>query len=166
MSKTATLEVDTERNSRFLFRPVARVLRGRFDPQRETNPGPLLHEFRQGVPGQQIVVDFGASQARIEDPLTLPENAAVRKACEKHNLRPVEREVFELDQDGLATWTHFARLGVDGGQLRLVSGELPEKLPGKVKKDFVTKQQDDPSEKLAAALERVGDLLEKFLQKA
>jgi hypothetical protein len=164
-TNTAVLEVDAPENRKLLFRPASRVLRGRFDPLRLTNPGELLNDFRGGIPGVRLVLDFGTNQARIEDPLLDPENTAIRAKAEKYNLRPENRAVFELDQDGLATWLHFARLGLEGGQFKLVSGELPEKLPGKVKMDFVTKQQDDPADKLAAALERVGDLLEKLLER-
>ena len=76
---------------------------------------------------------------------------------------PEERQTFTAD---VATWLfHMAGL-VEGETARLVSGKIPDKLPGTPQQRFHSAERADPIDRLAAAIEKQTELLVKLVNRA
>jgi hypothetical protein len=148
------IELDDKRNGNPLFTPLQKVLRGRWEDRHleanSTSSGGLK-ELTE-IPGLYLQLDYDGGEARVTDPLSLPENAAlarsvfgvVRRAF-KQVWEPFPEEVHELNESGVATWHHWLKVLVKTGKARVVSGAFPANdPPGDVLLDPYAAAFDDP----------------------
>ena len=162
MTADVILEVDGGRNDAFYLPPLGERLRGRFDPLRMTDPGPLRQRFPQPIPGQRIGLDVRARKAYVLEPLHDDENATVREQVEKvGKLPPPVKEIEGIDP---ATWIAWLRWGLEAGVLRVVEGKMPT-VEGTPRVRFVGVDQPDPIDRLVHALEDQAALLRQLLRK-
>jgi hypothetical protein len=156
-------EIDTQNppNGQLTFLPLGgRVIRGRFDFNRDSQPLAKLHvaEFPKGIPGQRLGIDFDSGEAWVAEPLHLPEYKAERDRILKRGLGlPKERDTIPVQPADYATWVYWLNRAVEAGIARIVKGKLPEKVEGKIRKSFVTPEpkrdrRDVTNEKLTAIL--------------
>ncbi len=165
-STAVVAEIDGNNNQSLHFRPLGRTIRGRFDPRRLVDPGPLLHRFPDGVPGQRIEIDFEKKTGAILEPLQDAEFKRIRgevDAITRGRRIPEAREEF-ADID-VCTWHYFLKSAVDYGAARVVSGTMPDHVPGTPQLAFITQPVQDPLERLTLALERQTEMLGKLLEK-
>jgi hypothetical protein len=155
MAQTIEVEVDTPANANLFFLPANRTIRGRFDFARDAEPMAkvLTQEFPRGVPGQRLVLDLDAGEAHLVESLHFPEHKDVRKAVEKRWGIGPERETFKVPPEDAPTWLYWLKRAVDAGTARLLSGTLPDKVEGKVKKTVISlPQRRDPKDELIQKL--------------
>ncbi len=155
MAKTVEVEISGPCNENLVFRPANRVLRGEFLWTRCRNPLAMQQAQSWGdIPGQKIVLDTERCRAAIVEPIVSdPKHARLRQRIEKGELRlPEAEEVFELDQDGMATWCFWIKRAVEAGLAVVRSGAIPEKLPGRPRLDFGGPRPVDPRDQTIAKL--------------
>ncbi len=158
MGKTLELEIDSADNSSLFFRPLGRKLRGRLEWARCKNPLAVVTGQNWGtIPGQRVRIDLDGRKAFIIEPIHHPENAALLRKIEKAGLSlAAAEETFNLDENGLATWIFWIKRAVEDGNARILSGVLPEKLPGKIRTDFGGPRPVDPRD---ATIERLTQIV-------
>jgi len=90
-------------NENLWFLPLARRIRGRFDPTKIPDvSGVLRKRFPAGIPGQRLAVNVATRTACLLEPLHVPEFKAVAAECKKVGALPPEREEFaNIDLDGV-----------------------------------------------------------------
>ena len=155
------VEVDTPDNGSLHFRPLQRRVRGRFDVGRLPEPGRLLREWPEGIPGQRIGIDPASGEGFILEPLH-DEPALKEKAEALGKLEPARQTFAGVDP---VTWLHWIKLAVESGLARVVEGTLPDKIDGEPQTQFVTQPVPDPIDRLAAAMEKQTEMLGKVLAK-
>jgi hypothetical protein len=141
------IEVATPQNGNLLWKPTARVLRGRFD-KANIPYSQLPEHFAQWpvLPGLYIRIDARRRTAEIVDPMSLPEHAELLKrfnflqkgqSAFRVESGPEEPQRFEgMTDTQLKTWLYNARRAVDASFAVVRSGNLPTleeiaRLPGK-----------------------------------
>ena len=164
MVKAVVVEIDGSQNESLFFRPVGRVVRGRFDPRRlPDESGTLARRFPKGVPGQRLELDVTAGRGAIVEPLHLAEFKTEAAEISKLGSLPASRQEFELSEKDAMTWAWFIKTAVDIGLAHVVIGELPKVTAEDADLTFLTKPEANPLDKLTAALERQNELLGKLL---
>jgi hypothetical protein len=157
MSQVIEVEVDGPRSENWFCLPLERVIRGRFDFSRDSNPLALVAAqelgLQQGVPGERLVLDLDAMTATVVEQLYDPAHKATRKAIEKRGeaLQP-ERQSFPVKPGDVATWSYWLKRGVECGIVKVLKGALPAKVEGKPRKSFVTSPRKDPRDGLIERL--------------
>lgn len=156
MQATAVeIEVDGQFNECLMFRPIQRQVRGRFDMGRIGEPQAKVkaHEWLP-IPSQRIGIN-AAGDGYLSEPLHAPEHAALREKIQKLSLGKLEPPVQIFPNVDIATWLFWMKRAVDSGLARVVKGQLPEVIEGKVRKNFLTVESTEPSsgEKLTTVLE-------------
>jgi hypothetical protein len=147
------------------FRPLQRKVRGCWDWMRVNEP---MSKVRGAVepnpiPGQRLSFDFDNGVGAILEPLHSPEHRVIRERIEARGqtLAP-EREEFS-GQDG-CTWAFWLLSAVKAGLVRIVSGKIPENLPGKPRVNFIAAEKQPATDRLAAAIERQNELFAALLE--
>jgi hypothetical protein len=149
------IEIDTATNGSLFFAPLQEAIRGRMDPMRFKDREErltLIDEYPQGVPGQRIAFDEQAGTASLVEPLHEPQNAAVREklAAKRYSFAPHKREISAATVEqtgGKPTWLYWLNRAVESGHARLVSGTLPAKIEGRIRKQFLRPEDDAKAEK-------------------
>lgn len=158
------IEIDGEHNEQLYFRPIGRTVRGRFDLMRLGEPQARVKASQWPViPSQRIGIDDNG-KGFIEEPLHDTEFETVREKilAEGMKLEP-QRQTFDDVHE--ATWLHYLKQAVDAGIAKIVSGKLPRKIEGTPQTSFVVERQQDPVDKLTAAIERQTAAFEALLTK-
>lgn len=151
---TVAIEFDTPHNANVRFAPLQRVVRGRFDISRDTEPnaGQLRTKWPEPIPGQRIEYSFETGEGFIVEPLHEARYAAIRERIENLGMSlPQERELFVCDQ---ATFNHWMAGLIASGDAKLLSGAMPASVDGKPRTRFHSTEQVDPLDRLTAAIER------------
>lgn len=156
------LEVNGSKNENYQFLPAAIKLRGRFDPLRMADPGPLRQRFPKPIPGQRIGLDAKTRTGFIVEPLHDDDNAPIREVIERdYKLPEAVRTVENID---VATWAAWLRWGVESGILHVVEGKLPA-VNGEPQTRFIGRTQPDPMNRLADAMEEQNALMRQLLKR-
>lgn len=146
------IEVDTPRNGNLWFYPADGLVRGRFLMARfgkfEKNALQYTDHPLAELPGQRIVIDFDQRKAFIHEPLADAEHERLRKVIEKGGQAIPEHQEFDLglpdaEYDRMSTWLYWMGRAVQEENARVVSGELPAKLPGTPRKRFIGSAAED-----------------------
>lgn len=147
-----TIELATPRNNNISFPPLRQTLRGRWSRSVlvgvTTNRTPALQNMPD-IPGMCITLDPARRQARVYDPLGLPENKLL---CDEINGyyrqitgtlgRPEsEKTVTDLKEGGVKTWAYWMCRLLESDHARLVAGTPPtveqvSRWPGKTQIEF------------------------------
>jgi hypothetical protein len=162
---TVICEVGNGLNQSLHFRPLQRKIRGTFDFMRVNEPmGKVRGATEPGpIPGQRLSFDFDSSVGAIIEPLHAPEHRVLKERIEgKGQKLPPEREEF-TGQDG-CTWAFWLLSAVKAGLVRIVSGKIPENLPGKPRVNFIAAEKQPATDRLAAAIERQNELFAALLE--
>jgi hypothetical protein len=150
MANVIEVEPDTKNNSSFHFMPIARTVRGRFDFRRVTEPQALLLtvKYPEPIPGQRLGLDLDAGEGFIAEPLHEPAHKGTRATIEKDGFAlPPAKETFPVQKADYPTWLYWLKRAVESGLCKLVRGELPAKIEGKPRKQFITTPHVDKREK-------------------
>jgi hypothetical protein len=165
--KSIEVEIDGQHNESLSFRPLpGRRIRGRFDMNRVAEPMARLRtaEWPQPIPGQRLGIDMDGN-GYVSEPLHAPEHAPTREKIVKKGMKLApETEVFEgVD---VASWLFWIGKAVASGIAKVVKGELPAKVEGKHRLNFIMAERPQSSQdKLTAAIERQNDLMAQLLDK-
>lgn len=161
------IEIDGPQNQSHYFRPMQERIRGRFDAQRllqrDDGAGRLAREWPDAIPGQRLLLDFDSGNAYLTEPLHDAEHAALRAKIEAKGFTIAERR-RELPAVDVVTWAYWMASAVSAGVARIIRGEIPDKLDGEPQTQFIVKRQQDPLERLAAAVEQQNELMLRMLK--
>lgn len=168
-----TIEVNSPKNADLFFWPISKRVRGRLDVHRmlpfDKDAAPLLRQWPEPVPGQQIAIDPAKKKGYIIEPLRDEKNAALREKVEAQNVRVPVASV-EHDNIDVPTWLTWMKAACNAGAATVVSGELPDKIEGNVKRSFISGERKSESAQLSvaidrqtAAFEKLGATMEKLL---
>lgn len=157
-----TVEVRGPNCESLLFRPLMERVRGRFDCRSLPNPGDLIRQWPEPIPGQRIRLDVANRVGAILEPLHGPDHAATRDKITAKGWKLPEAEVRHEGVD-VPTWLFFMRGAVDCGLAEVVEGELPDTIEGTPQTEFITKRQPDPIDRLVAAMEKQNELLAQIV---
>lgn len=133
------VELDSPNNNNMLFRPLQRVLRGKFDPKRMNGDGKAKHA--PVVPGLHIGVNPKTKVGRVYDPLKEErEYLRVRdglKASHGWSDIIIVQEAIHNDID-VTTWLFWMKRMIENGTAHLITGSAPmlENLEGKPNTDM------------------------------
>lgn len=160
MSKSSVVvEIDGPQNESLHFRPLGQRIRGRFDPRKMTNPGELLRQYPDGIPGQRLGFSPDTGEGWIEEPLQDPANRQIaEKLEERFKLPPAKQSCGQVD---LPTWSYWLQGAVDCGLAKVVEGRIPPADASEARKSFHSTPRPDPIDKLTDAIERLLSKLEK-----
>jgi len=160
------IEVDGRCNESLHFRPLGRVIRGKFDFARDLDPQAMMmrSRFPQGyVPGQRLRVDLDTHEAFIIDKAA--EHEATREAIERKGMKlpPASESVGKVD---LPTWLYWMRRAIEAGLAAVTRGAFPHAIEGEPQKYF----RSAPPEKSAIeqhteALRENNALMREFLKR-
>ncbi len=163
---TLTIEVDGPHNENLSFRPLQRMIRGRIDFGRDSEP--MAHSAAAGwsaIPGMRLGYDIDKKVGFVEESLHDDEHAPIREQIESKGLSigPEREEHPDAHQ---ATWLYWMAAAVTSGYARIVDGTLPTRLDeSKVRKDFLLAQQPTETDRLTVATEKQNALLEALINK-
>lgn len=148
------VEIDTPRNASWLFPPMQKNIRGRFDVLRisEPNAMKLRQEYPEAIPGQRLAVDLAGGECCVIEPLHDPEYAELRqKLAKRYTIAPGREVVSGAD---VATWLYWIGKAIDGGIAKVISGKMPSTLPGEPQNvdNLFGMRQKSPQEDLTRAL--------------
>lgn len=154
---TFVVEFDGENNQQFLFQPLGKRIRGRFDVHRVPNGGKLLSRWgAEPIPSQRLEFNPATGDGAILEPLWDAQHSATRERIERQGRRlPPGREVFNLDP---ATCVYWLRPLIESGKAKVIQGDLPDRVDGVPQKRFHSTAEPEP-------LDRLTDVLEKLLNK-
>jgi hypothetical protein len=158
------LEIDGVNNENLHFRPMERRIRGRLDFTRVKEPMAMVESSKwpKPIPSQRFGIDAEGIGYLIE-PLQDAENAVLKEKIEKQGQK-LEPAMQTFENADLPTWYFWIKQAVESGIAKIVKGKLPEKFEGTPRKNFVTNTPPQSSnDKLAEALNRQSDLMEKML---
>jgi hypothetical protein len=146
------VEFDCE-NRNVFWPPTTTALRGKFDAQlaarRDKDAGPLLSEWPDGIPGQQLSIDADTGEVALVEPLHDPRFAATAERVKSRGCRIFpEREKIAVD---LPTAVHWVNVALAAKQARIVSGTVP-RVEGKPQLDFIVTPRESNESRLATAL--------------
>lgn len=159
------IELGDDRNRMIVFGPTKEKLRGRWDKANLRGDEVTEQmEYIPTIPGLHIELDGRKRQARIYDPLTLPQYKRTLEQARKGHRHVLKRDAHPDDErvkekmtdTDIKTWLYHMRRLVDGTppvddpvtgrttggpQAHLVEGTLPsyeeiEALPGKTGQEF------------------------------
>lgn len=160
------VEIDDQRNRNLFFAPLQRKLRGRFDINRIAEPRARLKasEWPDPIPGLRVFLDLDKAEAYISDPLHEAEFAHIRERIEARGAKPAPQcETFNgVD---VATWAFHLGRAVQAGAARIVSGAVPDELPGEPQREFITRRAADPMTELASAIREQTKVLAELLKR-
>lgn len=148
------IEIDGPCNENLMFRPISRSVRGRFDFMRIGEPMAKVKAVEWvPIPSQRLGInDKGVGY--ILEPLHDPEHEALRSKIEKMGYRfdPPRTTFTEIDY---VSWMFWLKAAVDSGLAKITVGELPTKIEGFPRKNFILAEPEKSSgDKLTAALEQ------------
>ncbi|MBS0208726.1 MAG: hypothetical protein JSS27_07210 [Planctomycetes bacterium] len=165
MSKTCDL-IEVEVLQPLHFQPLGRKVRGHFDirevARHDKDAAELFNKWPEPIPGQVLGIDLAKGEAYLAEPLRQPQHAPLRERLERLGKIGPERQTFA--GASAATWLFWLRRIVESGAAKLTRGTFPQSLPGTPQTDFLTIKQPDPIDRLAAALERQNELMQKLLE--
>ena len=147
------VEIDGPRNNSWSFPAMSRVIRGKFDLLRvaEPNAVKLRQQYPDPIPGQQLCVDLSSGECAVLEPLQDDAHETLRKKLEKsYSIAPAREVVSGAD---VSTWLFWIKKAVKAGIAKVISGSIPDKLPGepKVRNLFGTERRN-PQQDLQRAL--------------
>ena len=98
------------------------------------------------------------------EPLHDEEHSATREKIERKGMSIApEKGTFEgVDID---TWAYWIAKAIDAKVARIVSGELPAFDASKARRSFITADEPDPTDRLAAAVEAQTLVLKKLIDR-
>jgi hypothetical protein len=166
MKAAIELEIDGPANECLMFRPLERNIRGRLDFTRVREPLAMIESTKwpKPIPSQRLGID-PAGVGYLLEPLHDAENAVLKEKITKQGKR-LEPAVQTFENINLPTWFFWIQRAVESGIAKVVKGELPEKIDGKPRINFVMADpQPSDADKLTAAIERQSALMEKLLER-
>lgn len=159
--KTVEIEIDGPRNENLHFAPLLTTVRGKVDLRRIPNGFMLANQYPLTIPGQRIEFNLDKDECCIID--GIHDEPEVKAVLEKRYTIPERRK--ELGKKDRTTFLFWMKRAVESGIAKLVKGEFP-KLEGKPQTNFVSHTHQEPAnDKLAAALDKNTELLERLLAK-
>ena len=164
--KAAILQVefDTPTNANVQVAPLHRTLRGRFDVRRMKNAGRLFDEWPEAIPGQILSYDFAEQSGEVIEPLYEDRYAAIRERIHAKGMKLApEREAVAVDGPTAHFW--LSEL-IKSNKCKVVAGELPSKAPaGTPRTRFHSQERVQPTDRLAAAIEKQTEMMAELLSK-
>lgn len=165
-SSIVEVEIAGPRNENLSFRPLQRKLRGRFDISRVAEPQARMKsaEWPEPIPGQRLRLDFATGEASVIEPLHEPAHAVLRDKLSARGFKigPASEALGAVHVPTVAFWIGRA---VSAGMARVVAGRMPEEIEGTPQTSFITARVPTSNDRLATALEKVGDLLSAVLDR-
>jgi len=102
----------------------------------------------------------------VREPLHDEQFAPIRERvlAKGVSLEPAIQTFETID---LASWLFFIKRAVEAGIAKIVKGELPAKIDGKIRYNYVFNERttETPTEKLTAAIERQSELMAALLER-
>jgi len=167
MVKAIEVEIDDRHNHSLWFRPLQRTVRGGFDYGRMSEPMAKIEasKWPGPIPGQHLGVEPDGT-GYIVEPLHQEEHAPIRERIEKTGVS-LEPAVQTFDDVDLPSWLFYIARAVEAGIAKVVKGELPAKIDGKVRHDYVFNERvmESPTEKLTAAIQEQTAVMTKLLER-
>lgn len=151
MATAFEIELTAQRGCAVWFAPLQRRLRAEIKVGECVEADRSLDRAFPAPIAGQVVGLTGDGMGFVRDRLAEPAQAAVRAKIEALGLTlgPARESCGPVDQ---ATWVHWCKRLLAAGLGRLVSGELPEKVPGKPRLLFVSAEREDPRDGLLKTL--------------
>lgn len=147
-----------------MFRPLQRRIRGRFELRRIAEPLAMTKhtEHPDPIPGQRLRLNVDTGRAELIESLLLPEFAAVRQRYE-FNEKGEKTATFLKDEDlgkvDVPTWLYWLAAEVKAGNAKVIVGTLPEKIEGKIRRNFYTAPTEDRETTVADAMTKMADAM-------
>jgi hypothetical protein len=142
------------------FAPLQRGLRGVIDVR--TMPeadAALLRGWPDPVPGQRVGLT-AEGVGYVADPVH--NHAALKARIEALGFKlPPARE--EFPDTHAPTWLYWLKVCVEAGLVRVVSGQLPDRVDGKPRKRFLSPEEEDPRDAQVKRLESQNQTLVRLL---
>ena len=167
MVKAIEVEIDDRHNHSFWFRPIQRLVRGSYDYNRHSEPQAKVEasKWPGPIPGQRLGIEPDGT-GFIREPLHDDEHEPVREMILKKGVT-LEPKVQTFDAIDLPSWLFYITRAVEAGIAKVVKGELPAKIDGKVKHNYVFNEEvaESPTDKLTAAIEGQTAVMTKLLER-
>jgi hypothetical protein len=167
MIKQLEVEIDGQRNECLSFRPLpGRKVRGRFDINRISEPMARLQtaQWPLPIPSQKLGIDAGGT-GYIAEPLHDADHAPIKEKIVKAGMK-LAPEIEMFDNIDVPSWLFWIKRAVESGIAKVVKGQLPDKIEGTPRKNFITAAPEaEPIDRMTAALEKQSALFERLLEK-
>ena len=167
MVKAIEVEIDDRHNHSLWFRPLQRTVRGSFDYNRMSEPMAKVEasKWPGPIPGQRLGIEPDGT-GYIVEPLHDEQFAAIREriVAKGVSLEPALQTFETIDQP---SWFFFIKRAVEAGIAKLVRGELPAKIDGELRFDYVLNERvaKSPTEKLTAAIQEQTAVMTRLLER-
>ena len=154
------VEVNDGQNRNLNFLPLGRQVRGRFDVMKLAGEiGPLRTKFPTPIPGQRLAVDAKGGVGYLLEPLRDAEHAPIREQIEKS--AKVASAVQTFEGIDVPTWLFWLDQIVKQHLAEVMEGAIPKYDEKGVQHRFHSVEQPDPTDRLAVAIERQADAIER-----
>ena len=142
-------------------------MRGSFDYDRMSEPMAKIEasKWPGPIPGQRLGVEPDGT-GFIREPLHDEEHAPLRERIERTGVK-LEPAVQTFEDVDLPSWLFYVKRAVEAGIAKVVKGELPTRIEGKVKFDYIFNERvaESPMDKLTVAIQEQTAVMTKLLER-